>query len=104
MLETKHFRVWLGMLLLLCFTCLGELSAAQEQVEAAAYRIAAGDTIQIAVWMQPKYTRVVRVDGDGNINLPTVHNLKVSGLTAADLTKLLYEKLEDTVSNPQVTV
>ena len=57
MLETMHFRVWLGVLSLLCFTFSGEVSAAQNQVDAPTYRIAAGDTIQTAVSMEPGYTR-----------------------------------------------
>jgi protein involved in polysaccharide export with SLBB domain len=102
MLETKHFRVWLGVLALLCFIFPGK-AWAQDQVDAPAYRIGAGDTIQIAVWMEPEYTRVLRVDADGNINL-TAHHLKVLGMTAADLTNLIYDKLPHKVSNPQVTV
>jgi polysaccharide export outer membrane protein len=104
MLETKHFRVWLGVVSLLCFTFSGEISTAQDRVDAPIYRIAAGDTIQIAVWMEPEHTRVVQVDGDGNINLPAVRNLKVLGLSVADLTNLLYDKLRDRVSNPRVWV
>ena len=42
--ETKHFRVWLAVLSLLCFTFSGEVSAAQDQVDAPTYRIAAGDS------------------------------------------------------------
>lgn len=104
MLETKNFRVWLVVVPLLCLTFLGELCAAQEQAETPAYRIAAGDTVQIAVWMEPEYTKVVRVNGEGNIHLPFARDLKVSGLTAADLTNLLYDKLKPTVPNLQVTV
>jgi protein involved in polysaccharide export with SLBB domain len=103
MLETMNFRVWLGVLSLLCFTFSGEVSAAQDQVDAPTYRIAAGDTIQITVWMEPGYTSVVRVE-DGNIDLPAAHNLKVLGLSAADLTNLLYDKLRNKVSNPRVWV
>jgi protein involved in polysaccharide export with SLBB domain len=102
--ETKHFRVWLAVLSLLCFTFSGEVSAAHDQVDAPTYRIAAGDTIQIGVWMEPGYTSIVRVDGDGNINLPAAHNLKVLGLSAADLTNLLHDKLRDKISNPRVWV
>ncbi len=74
------------------------------QLAEAGYRIAGGDTIQITVWMNSENTRVVLVNREGNINLPIGHKLKVSGMTSAELARLIHDKLEGTVRNPQVTV
>jgi protein involved in polysaccharide export with SLBB domain len=107
MLESKTFRVWLGVTLLLCAISNGEALGAQEKqrsIAPADYRIEIGDVLQIDVWRQSEITRTVPVQPDGSINLPLIGEVKVSGLSAMDLAGLLRAKLKDIIPNPQVTV
>ncbi|MGB7730568.1 MAG: polysaccharide biosynthesis/export family protein [Candidatus Acidiferrum sp.] len=71
---------------------------------AGTYRISAGDSIQISVWDHPEVTRTVLVKRDGTITLPLFNDLKVTGLSSTDLTKLIRDKLEPFIPKPQVTV
>jgi polysaccharide biosynthesis/export protein len=107
MRKAGTFRVWFVAMLLMSAGCFGQSIAAQEKTDAnrsAAYRIAAGDVLQIDVWKQPEITRTIPVQSDGTIRLPLVDGMKVSGLTAMQLAGLLRQKLTSFLENPQVTV
>jgi hypothetical protein len=109
MLESKTLRVWFAATLLTCAVSSGEVLNAQEKhpVSATAareYLIHAGDVIKLDVWKQPEITRTVPVDRKGNINLPLIHNVKASGLTAMELAGLIRQKLVGLIPSPQVTV
>jgi|SRR5271165_3933432 len=109
MLESKAVRVWLGASLLMCAISCGKALSAQEKQDSIpaavdSYRIGVGDVIQISVWEHPEVSRVVGVNRKGNITLPLVHVVKVSGLSAMDLASLLRHKLERVIPNPQITV
>ena len=109
MLESKTFRVWFGATLLMCAISCDQALIAQEVQHSIAksadtYRIGVGDRIQVDVWRYQELTTTVVVDRKGNIALPSVHVLKVSGLSAMDLADLVSHKLERKIPNPQVTV
>jgi hypothetical protein len=109
MLESKTFRVWFGATLLMCAISDGQALSAQEIQHSIAkpvdtYRIGVGDRIQVDVWRHPELTKTVVVDRKGNITLPSVHVVKVSGVSAMDLASLVRHKLESKIPNPQVIV
>jgi polysaccharide export outer membrane protein len=70
-----------------------------------AYRIGAGDLLEIKVFELEQLDQTVRVSEDGSITLPLIGRVVVEGLTqegvAGKLTELLAAKY---VKNPQVTV
>jgi|SRR5208283_3460889 len=105
MLESKMFRVWLGAMFLLCFSAFG---AQKKQQSIApypeAYRIGSGDVIQVDVYEHPELSRRVVVRRDGNITLPSVGPVKISGLSAMEVAVVVRDKLEPKISKPQVTV
>src|ERR1700740_1463184 len=109
MLESKTFLVWFGATLLMCAISYGQGLSAQEIQHSIAnpvntYRIGVGDRIQLYVWRHPELTKTVVVDSEGNITLPSVRVVKVSGLSPMDLANLVRHKLERKIPNPQVTV
>jgi hypothetical protein len=109
MLESKTVRVWLGATLLLCAISYRQALSAQEVQHSIAkaldtYRIGVGDRIQVDIWQHPELTNTVVVDGSGNITLPSVHEVKVSGLPATDVASLVRYKLERKIPNPQVAI
>jgi Polysaccharide biosynthesis/export protein len=87
----------------------GEALSAQEKQHSIApavdtYRVHVGDVLEISIYQHPELSRRVVVRRDGNITLPLVNVLKVSGLSAMDLATLLRDKLEPVIPKPQVTV
>ena len=109
MLESKTFLAWFGATLLMCATSCGQALSAQEIRHSIAkpadtYRIGVGDRIQVDVWRHPELTKTVVVDRKGNITLPSVPVVQVSGLSPMDLASLVRHKFERKIPNPQVTV
>lgn len=99
----KAFRVVLNRksIVLICFG----LSTILPCAFAGAYVIGAEDVLDITVWKEPDLTKNITVSDDGNITYPLVGKIKAAGLTTAQLSKLITEKLEvDYIREPQVTV
>ena len=69
------------------------------------YRLGPDDLVRIDVFQVEKLSRKVRVNSSGEIALPLVGALPVSGLTAHEVEELLKNKLgERYLQNPQVSV
>ncbi|TIX59138.1 MAG: sugar ABC transporter substrate-binding protein, partial [Mesorhizobium sp.] len=73
----RIFLAALGML-----AAVGMAAAAETRV---AYRISAGDTVEIGIASIPERTQRVMVQMDGTIALPEVGMVSVGGLTPAEL-------------------
>ena len=85
--------------LLLCCTFLAGSIAAQE------YAVNPGDTITITVWEKDSLSGVVVVDANGYISLPSpIGSVRVSGLTATEISQLLTERLKEYIRKPTVFV
>ena len=76
----------------------------QEIVSDPSYIIGPMDVLEIQVWKEPDFSRQVLVRPDGKITLPLVGDIPASGMNTMGLNALLTEKLQDFVSNPDVTV
>jgi polysaccharide biosynthesis/export protein len=68
------------------------------------YTIGPADVLQISVWHEPEISGPVSVRPDGNISMPLIGDLKVSGLTPTKLQGTLKEKLRAFISDPEVSV
>ena len=68
------------------------------------YVIGAEDVLNVSVWKEPEVTRTVPVRPDGKISLPLINDIQAAGLTPAQLTGLITEKLNKYFTDPQVTV
>lgn len=103
--------------LLLCVTASTVFAAQTAATEPAApaiadsaetdtgYAIGPGDVLQIDVWRQEDITGEYTVSGDGEITMPLVGNLRLKGLTASAVQRLLLEKYgEKYLRNPQINV
>jgi len=86
----------------------GDAAAASATVKLSApgteYLIGPDDVLAVNVWKEPEISRTLPVRPDGNISLPLVGDLKASGLTPAELQKIIRNQLVDYLSNPEVTV
>lgn len=69
------------------------------------YELGAEDNIEVQVWKNPDLSRTVIVRPDGKISLPLIGDVQAAGLTAAQLTESVTEKLKAYYKEPaQVTV
>jgi polysaccharide biosynthesis/export protein len=68
------------------------------------YLIGAQDMLDISVWKEPDISRIVPVRPDGKISLPLIRDIQAAGLTPMQLEKVVSEKLQKYVTDPQVTV
>jgi polysaccharide biosynthesis/export protein len=66
--------------------------------------IGAGDVLAINVWKEPEISRAVPVRSDGKVSLPLVGELQASGQTPRQLQASLKDKLQNFISDPDVTV
>jgi polysaccharide biosynthesis/export protein len=78
---------------------------AQSDTELPAYRIGPGDVLQVDVWKEPDAsTPSVTVRPDGRISLAMIGELRVAGLTPADLEAALIGKFGTLIRDARVTV
>lgn len=68
------------------------------------YLIGPGDSLGINVWKEPTLSGTVKVRPDGFITLALINELQVSGMTTANLRKVLEEKYKEFTVDPFVTV
>ncbi len=69
------------------------------------YILGSGDAIQIAVFGVPELGGAFTVSGAGIVSLPLVGDIKASGLTVAQLTDVIGQKLKDGyVLDPKISM
>jgi len=68
------------------------------------YILRPGDVIAIKVIEQPEYSQKAKIRPDGKINYPIIGEIEIAGLSAAQLQKLMEEKLAPFINNVQVSV
>jgi len=68
------------------------------------YIVGESDVIRVNVWKEPEVSQTVVVRTDGNISLPLINEVRVSGMTPIQIQNMVAEKLKNFLNNPQVTV
>jgi polysaccharide export outer membrane protein len=68
------------------------------------YQIGPGDSLGILLWKEPALSGAVKVRPDGYVTLPLVNEVQVTGLTTADLRKVLEEKYKQYITDPFVSI
>jgi len=66
--------------------------------------IGADDVLAVNVWKEPEISRAVPVRSDGKISLPLIGEVQASGNTPRQLEGEIAKKLENFISQPDVTV
>lgn len=74
------------------------------QVMAVEYIISPGDTISILVWGHDQYSQTISVQPDGKISYPFLGEIRVNGMTTAELAEQIKGELLKHILEPQVTV
>lgn len=68
------------------------------------YFIEAGDVLNINVFPAEEFSKEVTVQPDGNIEIPLLGAIRVQGLKAGDLQKMLTARFAKYVSNPSISI
>ena len=79
-------------------------AAKPAEVVPAGYIVGDSDIIRVNVWKEPEVSQTVVVRTDGNISLPLINEVKVSGMTPLQIQDMVAEKLKGFLNSPQVTV
>jgi len=72
----------------------------------ASYTLTTTDRLRIAVYQEDDLSSIVRIDANGNVNLPLVGEVKVAGLTVSAAQKAIEDAYRNGrfLRNPQVTI
>jgi polysaccharide export outer membrane protein len=84
-----------------------DIPAAEQKlpdVKPSEYKVGEADVLRINVWKEAEVSQTVVVRTDGNISMPLINEVKVSGLTPLQIQDLVAERLKSFLTNPQVTV
>jgi polysaccharide biosynthesis/export protein len=83
-----------------------QLSPLSASMTGAPMQISPGDLLEIGVFDTPEFAGKVRVNSDGEITLPLIGAVPISGLSPEQVQDLLATRLKDQnfVKDPQVTV
>jgi polysaccharide biosynthesis/export protein len=76
----------------------------QTPENSTAYRIGAGDSLNIFVWQNRELSTEIPVRPDGKISLPLINDMVAAGKTPTELSTDIQEQLKKYVNNPLVTV
>ncbi len=110
MMQRNRKRFWFSLVLPIFLSCVlpriswsGSDTAATSKT-GSLYRIGPEDVLHISVWGNEELTRDVTVRPDGKISLPLLQDIQAEGLTAAELSGVIHQKLLGYVKDPDVAV
>ncbi|WCL53386.1 polysaccharide biosynthesis/export family protein [Gimibacter soli] len=112
--ESGLLRQLKSLAILLAISFLGVIAVAQAAPLSAQetrdqdnieYRLGAGDKVRVLVYNEQDLSGEFEVDGAGQISLPLIGTLKVSGLTVTEVERQVGDKLANGfLINPQVSL
>ncbi len=73
-------------------------------VQANVYKVGPGDILEISVWKDDTLSRDLTIPPDGNLSFPLIDDVNVSGLSIAEIRKLIKERLIEYIPDASVTV
>jgi len=82
----------------------GTANSGQSRPHDDSFVIGDDDVLAISVWKEPEVSKTVPVRSDGKISLPLVGEVQASGQTPLKLEKEIAAKLQNYISEPEVTV
>lgn len=93
-------------LVIVLFTVVFVWNAGIDRVQASdEYQLRPGDVLTIGVWgFEELQVNELAIRDDGKISFPLTGELKVAGLSAGELTKVIAQSLDGYINHPNVTV
>ena len=96
--------VILSFLLLACATTPTKTQESESVASSRQYTLGSEDVIEVSVWKEEDFSKVVLIRPDGRISLPLIGDIQAAGLTAEKLTENIKKALGDYVDSPTVSV
>jgi polysaccharide export outer membrane protein len=96
--------VFVCLLLSFCVVSVTEAENTKTYVNHKSYILGSEDVIEVLVWKEDAFSRVVIIRPDGKISLPVIGDVQAAGMATEELTEKITEKLKDFIDNPTVTV
>src|SRR5262245_973280 len=90
--------------LLLASHASAEAPSDAEPAIGSAYRLQAGDLVEISVWKEEDLSREVLIRSDGGMSFPLVGDLAAAGSTVAELQAQLQGRLAEFIPDATVSV
>ncbi len=97
----RFFACWL---LLLTAALPSTPVLAAEPAALASYRVSRGDEINFRFFYAPELNMVATVRVDGRVALPLIGELLAEGMTVAELTATVEQRMAEQVRRPQVVI
>ncbi len=101
MSKSMRFQITL-MLLTCCGGALAQSNAAPQND--GRYRLQPSDVLEVHYRYTPEFDQTVNVQPDGLVNLQIVGDLKVDGMTTAEVKAAIVEKASLRLRDPEITV
>jgi polysaccharide biosynthesis/export protein len=94
-----------SLLLIVAFLAWSVLTPTPTLAQAAPYRVAAGDTIEVYVWGEQRLQREMKVLPDGTFSFPLAGSITAAGRTLKEIEADIVERLQSQYRGqvPQVT-
>jgi polysaccharide export outer membrane protein len=102
MVLSRVIRAWLWFLVAFCSSVT--VADAADAVGADAYRLQAGDILEVSVWKETDLQREVLVRPDGSFSFPLAGEIDARGKTVDNVRGLLVERLQKYIPSPAVSV
>jgi len=103
-MQHSGLKAWLFFCSWLVFTASWAQDSASANLDSA-YRLGAGDKLQIDVFNEPDLTGAYTLDGNGRFSMHLIGQVNAAGLTSNELEAFLVRKLKpDYLVNPRVSV
>lgn len=86
--------------------CEADRPPSPDAASTKAYEVGSLDVLEVKVWKDPNLSGIVDVGPDGMISLPLVGQIKADGVTLAELTRTIRNRLAGTVFEcpPEVNI
>jgi polysaccharide export outer membrane protein len=110
MFQCNRKLFWFSLMLSIFLSCVipriswSSSDTAETSKTGSLYRIGPEDVLHISVWGNEELTRDATVRPDGKISLPLIQDIQAEGLTAAELSEVIHQKLLGYVKDPNVAV
>ncbi|MCG8536957.1 MAG: polysaccharide export protein [Pseudomonadales bacterium] len=82
----------------------GMALATTENADEAAYKLQAGDVIEVSVWREEGLQKELLIAPDGDISFPLIGSIKAEGSSVKQLRQTIIDKLSEFIPSPSVSV
>jgi polysaccharide biosynthesis/export protein len=88
----------------LCFFIFLAMTGVCAAVQDEIFRVGPGDVLEVSVWRDETLSRELIVPPDGMLSFPLIGDVKVAGMTVAEIRETMRKRLSEYVPDASLTV